>query len=99
MAQLTLRVADELVHQLKSVAASQGRSVNSWVSAVLAAAVDPELAGEEAQVVRERLARAGLLIVPTATRRQRPSRAATARARAAAGGGRSLAELVAEDRG
>lgn len=98
MAQLTLRVADELVHQLKSVAASQGRSVNSWVSAVLAAAVDPELAGEEAQAVRERLTRAGLLVVPPAPRRRRPSRAATARARAAAGKGRSLAELVAEDR-
>lgn len=98
MAQLTLRVADELVQRLKSVAASQGRSVNSWASAVLAAAVDPDLAGEEAQVVRERLARAGLLLVPPATRRARPDRAEASRARAAAGEGRSLADLVAEDR-
>ena len=98
MAQLTLRVDDELVHQLKAAAASQGRSVNSWASAVLAAAVDPDLAGAEADVLRARLSRAGLLMASTATRRARPARAETARARAAAGEGRSLAELVGEDR-
>ena len=99
MAQLTLRVDDELVHQLKAAAASQGRSVNSWASAVLAAAVDPDLAGAEADVLRARLSRAGLLMASTATtRRPRPARAETARARAAAGEGRSLAELVGEDR-
>lgn len=99
MAQLTLRVDDELVRQLKSAAAAQGRSLNAWATAVLTAAVNPDLAGEEADVLRARLARAELLVAPTPKGRSRPPAAATARARAAAGEGRSLAELVIEDRG
>jgi len=99
MAQLTLRVDDELVHQLKAAAADQGRSLNSWAASVLSAAVDPDLAGEEADILRERLARAGLLMASEPSRRARPPRAEVARARAAGGRGRPLAELVAEERG
>ena len=79
MTQLTLRVPDELVDRLKIAARERGESVNRWATAVLAAAVDPTFAGDDAQVLRERLARAGLL-VPTSGRGRRPSRPAVARA-------------------
>ncbi len=99
MAQLTLRIPDELLARLKQVSGAKGRSLNSWVSAVLAAAVDPEYADDEAQRIRERLARAGLLLDLGNQRRRRADPGAAARARAAAGRGGPLSDLVQEDRG
>lgn len=100
MTQMTLRLPEELAARLKQAAGAHGSSLNRYACAVLAAAVDPELAGDETTRVRERLGRAGLLAPrPTTTRRaRRPDRAAVARARAAAGQGRPLADLVGEDR-
>jgi predicted transcriptional regulator len=98
MRQVTLRLPDDLAERLKQAARAQERSVNGYATAVLAAAVDPELAGDEATRVRERLARAGLLAPTSASARRRPSKAAVARARKRAGKGRSLAELVSEGR-
>jgi plasmid stability protein len=98
MFQLTLRVPDDLIGRLKDAAHEQGRSVNGWVTDVLRAAVDPELAGEEAAKVRERLARAGLLATGAPRPGPRPDPEAVARARAAAGRGTPLSEIVAEDR-
>jgi predicted transcriptional regulator len=97
MRQVTLRLPDELADRLKEAAQAQERSVNGYAAAVLAAAVDPELAGDEATRVRERLARAGLL-APTSASARRPSKAAVARARKRAGKGRALSELVSEGR-
>ncbi len=99
MAQLTLRIPDELLDLLKQVASAQGRSLNSWASAVLSAAVDPEYADDEAQRIRERLARAGLLLDLGGQRRRRAEAGAAARARVAAGRGTPLSNLVTEDRG
>jgi hypothetical protein len=62
--QLTLRILERVATQVKRAAAERGLSVNRWISDVLSAAVDPDFAGDEAERVRERLARAGLL-VPT----------------------------------
>lgn len=98
MRQLTLRVPDELARRLKEAAAGGGRSVNSYATAVLSAAVDPDLAGDEATRLRERLARAGLLAPAGAESRRRPSKRAAAGARRRAGAGRQLSELVSEDR-
>ena len=98
MSQLTLRISDRLAHQLKAAARARGASVNGWATAVLAAAVDPAYAGDEAQALRERLARAGLLAESATPARKRPARRAFARARAAAGRGRALSELVSEGR-
>jgi predicted transcriptional regulator len=99
MIQMTLRLPDDLAERLRQAAREQGSSFNSYAAAVLAAAVDPELAGDEVARLRERLARAGLL-APMPARRPatRPDRAAVAAARAAAGQGRPLADLVSEDR-
>ena len=64
---------------------------------MLTAAVDPNLAGDEAQRVRERLARAGLSMVVPERNLKRPRAVAVAHARAVAGRGRPLADLVRED--
>jgi hypothetical protein len=62
---------------------------------VLSAAVDPELAGDELDQLRERLARAGLLM--TSTRPvHRPASADLARARKAAGKGKPMSAYAIE---
>ena len=99
MAQLTLRLDDELARDVKAHAAAAGRSVNAWVLAVLGAAVDPDLADTEAERIRSRLARAGLLAEPRGNEAPRPDPERVARARKAAGKGASLSQLVSEGRG
>lgn len=99
MPQLTLRIDDRLADDLKTHAAKVGRSVNSWASQVLQAAVDPDLAGSDAERTRERLARAGLLVIPPPRPGlRRPDAKRVAHARRAAGRGTSLSDLVIEDR-
>ena len=61
MAQVSWRADDELVERVRQVASWSGRSLNEYLTVVLSAATDPELAGSEADAVRERLALAGLL--------------------------------------
>jgi hypothetical protein len=99
MTQVTLRIPERLAEDLRSAAEARGTSLNRFATAVLAAAVDPAFAGDEAAVLRERLARAGLLLLPEGSPRARPRRRAVARARAAAARGRPLSRLVAEGRG
>lgn len=98
MAQLTLRLSEELADELRAAAAARGQSLNAWATAVLRAAVDPDLAGDEAERVRARLARAGLLSTEPPQRAHRPSRRKVDEARAAAGRGRRLSDIVTEER-
>jgi predicted transcriptional regulator len=98
MTQVTLRLSAELAERLKTAARARDRSVNAWAAAVLSAAVDPDLAGDEATITRERLARAGLLSPPGERRGRRPRREQTASARAAAGSGTRLGDLISEGR-
>ena len=65
MAQVSWRADDELVERVRQVASRSGRSLNEYLTVVLSAATDPELAGSEVDGVRERLALAGLLEEPT----------------------------------
>lgn len=95
---VTWRAADELVQRVREVAQRQGKSMNEYLTQVLDAATDPELAGDEHTRVRERLRRAGLL-AEAGSPRERPDPAEVARARAAAGQGTPLSQLVAEERG
>ncbi|HWH44042.1 MAG TPA: hypothetical protein VNT32_04890 [Thermoleophilaceae bacterium] len=97
MRQLTLRIDDALAERLREVARGRGESVNSFAGAVLQAATDPDLAGSDAEQVRERLARAGLLAAPLAPVEAPAGRELDA-ARAAAGSGRPLSEFVSEGR-
>lgn len=98
MTQLTLRIDDDLAARVKVVARASGRSVNAYAAFVLSAAVDPDLATDEAGRLRERLDRAGVLAPAPAGTRGRPDEGELARARAAAGTGRPLADLVREGR-
>ncbi len=99
MAQLTVRLDDDLASNVKAHAAALGRSVNGWVVAVLRAAVDPDLADSEAERTRARLARAGLLVTPArphAVAPPDPER--VRRAGRAAGAGTELSRLVSDGR-
>ena len=95
---MTWRMPDHILDQVRRQAAQHGRSLNDWVTTVMAAASDPSHAADEAQQVRERLARAGLLELPSGDRPRRPSARKVEAARVRAGAGRPLSELVAEQR-
>ena len=99
MSQLTLRLPDGLVRDVKAAAAASGQSVNGWIHSVLDAAVNPDLATDEAERLRERLRRAGVLLEPKKRDVRRPGAAELARARRAAGRGKPLSEYVSEGRG
>src|SRR5882724_1406074 len=99
MAQVTWRASDELVERVRQVAADHGRSMNDFLSQVLAAATDPDNADDEASRVRERLARAGLLTRPASRPRRGLSATELSRSRKAAGKGTPLATIVSRDRG
>jgi hypothetical protein len=98
MTQVTWRAPRELIERVQQVAKSEGMSMNEYLSQVLDAATNPELAGEAAARTRERLARAGLLYIPRAPR-VRPDAEAVERAGLAAVSGTPSSELVSEDRG
>jgi hypothetical protein len=97
MAQVTWRAPDELVRRVREAAARAGRSMNEFLTRVLDAATDPALAGSDAERMRKRLARAGLLAAPGPPR-SRPAAGDLERARAAAGEGTPLSGLVSRTR-
>jgi hypothetical protein len=98
MAQVTWRASEELVERVQGAARRQGRSMNDYITAVLDVAADANLAGTEAERLRKRLAHAGLLAPGDGRRIQRPSAQEVAQARAAAGKGASLSDLVSKGR-
>jgi hypothetical protein len=98
MAQMTWRTTEELLGRVRRQAEQQGRSLNDWVTTVLSAASDPSYAGTDAERVRERLARAGILDATASSSRRRPDRERLAAARAAAGRGTPLSDLVTDGR-
>src|SRR3954453_3868587 len=97
MAQMSWRSTEELADRVRRAAKASGRSMNEYVTAVLDAATNPDLAGDEAASLRERLDRAGLL-APPGRPRARPAAADLARAGAAASKGASLSSLVEQGR-
>jgi plasmid stability protein len=100
MAQLTVRLDDDLARQVRAQAEGLGRSVNGWIVAVLEAAVNPDLEDSEARRTRARLDRAGLLAKPgERPRATPPDRRRVERARKAAGTGTPLSRLVSDGRG
>jgi hypothetical protein len=96
MEQMTWRAPADLIERVRRAAQRQHRSMNDYVTAVLDAATNPSLAGDEAGRLRERLDLAGLLAEP-GERRRRPSREAAADARRRAGTGTALSQLISEE--
>ena len=98
MVQVTLRVDDDLAHQMKRIAAARGESVNAFASRVLSAAVDPEFAGTDADRLRERLTAAGLMSPATGPRAARPDPDFVREVQRAIKPGKSFSDYVPEDR-
>ncbi len=98
MPQITIRADVELMQRVKAAAVGLGRSMNDYVTAVLDAATNPEFAGAEIDRLRERLGRAGLLVVPLPRAGTRPSASAVAAAGHRAATGRSVADFVSDGR-
>jgi plasmid stability protein len=98
MAQITVRADDELVQRVKRSAAGSGRSMNDFVTAVLDAATDPNLVGDAAERLRERLRAAGLLEAPAPKPGERPTAELVAEAGRRAATGRPLSEFVSDAR-
>jgi len=99
MKQINLRLPDQVAEDLRREAAARGTSVNRLASDGLRALVDPEYTGDEAERARARLRRAGLLAEPEGVAPEPPRSEELERARAAAGKGTALSQLVSEGRG
>lgn len=98
MAQLTVRAPEELVERVKAAALGSQRSMNEYITLVLDAATDADLSGSEAERVRERLARAGLLAPPPSPRTPEPDAESVRAAGRRAARGTPLSELAVEGR-
>lgn len=97
MSQVMWRAPDELVARVREVARRTNTSMNEFMTRVLDAATNPDVAGDEVTRIRERLARAGLL-ADVGVPRPPVDPAAFDAARTRAGRGSSLVDLVAADR-
>lgn len=98
MAQITIRASEILAARVRLAAAAAGRSMNEYVLLVLDAATDANLAGSDAERIRQRLAQAGLLAQPPVDQSERPSDEQLVDAGRRAASGRSLSDLVHEGR-
>jgi hypothetical protein len=72
--------------------------LNDYLTRLAQAAVDPDLASDDLERLRERLTRAGLIVAPGAKRR-RPDPEAIARASVRAGQGTPVSDLIDRERG
>lgn len=99
MEQFSVRLSDLRGQAVRRLAATRGRSINQTFEDLVAAATDPEHAGDELAALRERLERAGLAFdIAGLPDTVRPDDDELVAARAAAGRGKPLSELVSEDR-
>jgi hypothetical protein len=99
MKQFSVRLSDERGHAVRRLATTRGSSINQTFEDLVAAATDPAFADDDRQALRERLGRAGLVFDLTALPdANEPSESEVAQARAAAGRGTPLADLIREGR-
>jgi hypothetical protein len=99
MQQFSVRLRDEHGEAVRRLAAARGRSVNQTFEDLVAAATDPAHASDELGALRERLERAGLSFdISALPDSPAPGERELERARAAAGRGTPLSELVSEGR-
>lgn len=95
--QLTIRADPELIERVRDDARRLDRSMNEHVVKLLEASTNPQHASDERAEVRERLRRAGVLSEwPRLPSRPRPTQAEIDDARAAAGRGTPLSQIIRE---
>jgi len=100
MTQIVVEVTDEQRARLEEAASVRGLRVDAWLAEVGLRAAERQAAPTVDQVERMRreLAEAGLLMEVPRLTRQPPDPERVARARAAAGRGKPLSDIVSEDR-
>ena len=98
MAQLTLRVDDDLADDLRAFADREGKSVNAVAATALRALVDPDAADTDTDRYRERLRRMGLLTEPALKAGPRPDPVELEEASRQAAKGKMLSDIILEDR-
>lgn len=64
MTRVMWQASDELMERVRAAAELRGRTLNDYMSSVLDAATNPDLGGTEAERLRVRLERAGILARP-----------------------------------
>jgi plasmid stability protein len=99
MANLTVRLPDDLLEEVKRNAARYELSLNAWALMVIRAAVDPENAADAVSRTRERLQRAGLLMVPEPKDLPKPDPKRLEEASRRLARGTPVSDFVSEDRG
>lgn len=90
MRQLIARIDDELHRRLKQRATAQERSLNDLVTSILEAAVD-----DDAALLRERIDRSGLRVLPPTPAHGRPREEVIQQQQ---GVGRSVSQALAAQR-
>lgn len=99
MQQFSVRLSDERADAVRRLATVRRRSINQTFEDLVAAATDPATAADDIAALRERLGRAGLSFdVSALPDVPAPDERELERARAAAGRGTPLSELVSEGR-
>lgn len=101
MAQLSLRIDDDLHARARQAAADAGTSLNGYISRVLSVAVDPSSSEPENARIRARLSAAGLIPsaeAPESRWRSPEDEARFNEAFARSGGGTPASELIAQER-
>lgn len=93
MAQVTWRTSGPLIERVQNLAAAQGVSMNEFLTRVLTIATDSDEADPLAVRLRDRLRAAGVLAEGTAMA-GRPGERELAQAKAAAGTGVALSDVV-----
>jgi hypothetical protein len=98
MAQITVRLDEELAAAAKRVAAQEGVSLNGWMVMVVRMATDPDFEPTGVERTRERLRRAGVLAEWPRSTKNRPPAELLAEAGAAGGRGTPSEVLIRQDR-
>ena len=87
-----------MAEDVKADAKRQKLSVNGYITYVLESVSDPEFGGSDAERMRERFRRAGLVQEWPSFEGERPVREELEKARVEAGKGKPLSEYVIEGR-
>lgn len=96
---MTTRVPETLLERVRHSARERNLSVNEYVTRILDAATNPDLADSAAERLRARLEAAGLRVTHPTPAAEPPPDHVIAAARQAAGRGTPLSDLVSANRG